>query len=337
MLKRKFFTTGAVFLAALLFSCGGIKQSQTEFVLGTFCTITLYDEGRPGIYKAVFDRLHEIDDRMSAYKSGSDIFLVNNAAGLEAVKVNDEVFSVIKRACHYAEISGGAFDPAVGPLTKLWNIVSENPAVPDDEEIQQILPLINWKDIELDENNKTVFLKNEGMSIDLGAIAKGYAADEAALVIKRTGVKRAIIDLGGNILTIGIKKDGTPWRIGIQNPEDSRGESAGIVRTVDKSVVTSGVYERFFESEGKRYHHIFDPKTGYPCDNGTLSATVITGFSIDADALSTAAFVLGLEKGMALIRSLDDVECIFIMDDKIIHLSGRIDFTLTNDDYRIVH
>ncbi|MDR0473263.1 MAG: FAD:protein FMN transferase [Treponema sp.] len=305
-------------------------------MLGTFCTITLFDEGMPEVYRNVFSRLREIDNRMSARLKGSDVDMINRAAGIEAAAVSGEAFEVIEKAVRYAEISGGAFDPSVGPLVSLWNIGSDNPTVPAQHEIDKALMLINWKDIELDREKKTVFLKKPGMALDLGAIAKGYAADEAAKIIKQAGLKRAIIDLGGNILTLGIKQDGKPWTVGIQNPNEKRGIPVGIVQVEEKTVVTSGVYERYFESEGIKYHHIFDTSTGYPCNNGLLSVTVIAGVSIDADALSTAVFVLGFEKGMALIESIDDAECIFILEDKSIRLSPNAYFILNDNNFRLV-
>jgi thiamine biosynthesis lipoprotein len=337
MCKYRFFLFGiAVFAALSVLACQRRKPSQSEFMLGTFCTITLFDEGMPEVYRNVFSRLREIDNRMSARLKGSDVDMINRAAGIEAAAVSGEAFEVIEKAVRYAEISGGAFDPSVGPLVSLWNIGSDNPTVPAQHEIDKALMLINWKDIELDREKKTVFLKKPGMALDLGAIAKGYAADEAAKIIKQAGLKRAIIDLGGNILTLGIKQDGKPWTVGIQNPNEKRGIPVGIVQVEEKTVVTSGVYERYFESEGIKYHHIFDTSTGYPCNNGLLSVTVIAGVSIDADALSTAVFVLGFEKGMALIESIDDAECIFILEDKSIRLSPNAYFILNDNNFRLV-
>ena len=304
--------------------------------MATVCVVTLYDDGTPRIYNDIFARLNEIESRMSVFIEGSDVYRINKAAGIEAVEVHRDTFGVIERAVYFAELSGGAFDPTVEPLVALWDIGGKNPGVPAREEIDGVLPLINWRDIELDRKNKTIFLKKPGMALDLGAIAKGYAADEAAAIIKKAGISQAMISIGGNILTVGGKKDGRLWRIGIQNPLDTRGAYIGITSTSEKSLVTSGVYERFFEADGKRYHHIFSPSTGYPADNGLLSVSIIADISMDADALSTAVFVMGYEKGSALVESLEGVDAIFVFEDRSIYLTGDIDFILTDENYRVV-
>jgi thiamine biosynthesis lipoprotein len=179
-------------------------------------------------------------------------------------------------------------------------------------------------------------LKKRGMALDLGAIAKGYAADEAAELIRKANIKRAIIDLGGNILIYGKKEDKSLWSIGIQSPSGIRGSYIGVLRTQEKTVVTSGIYERFFESDGVRYHHILSPVDGYPARQGLLSVSIVAEKSIDADALSTSVFVLGYEKGKALIDSLNGAEAIFIFEDNSIRLSRGLNFTLTDNAYRIV-
>jgi len=272
---------------------------------------------------------------MSVNIQASDVARVNAAAGIAPVQVHEDVFKVIERALFFAEISGGAFDPSVGPLVSLWGIGGENPRVPSQAEIDEVLPLINWRDIELDYQTQSVFLKRRGMALDLGAIAKGYAADEAAAIIKNARIKRAIIDLGGNIFTCGEKKDKSPWRVGIQNPNEKRGIYIGIVQVTEQSVVTSGVYERFFEEGGNRFHHIFLPSSGYPVKNGVLSVTIIANNSIDADALSTAVFVLGYEKGMALIESLSGAEAVFIFEDLSVRKTPGVDFILTDKTFRL--
>jgi thiamine biosynthesis lipoprotein len=336
--KLRFFTAGI--MVFLLAGCSRPQManmpSRTDFVLATLCTITLYDYGKPEIYQEIFDRLREIENRMSAYLEGTDVDRINKAAGITAVQVSPDVFDVIERAVHFAELSGGAFDPTVEPLVKLWDIGGNSPRVPAQEEIDRVLPLINWRDIELNHENKTVFLKRPGMALDLGAIAKGYAADEAAAIIKQHRIPQAMINLGGNVLTVGMKSDGTLWRIGIQDPLDSRGAYIGVVQTTGKTVVTSGVYERYFTANGVHYHHLFDPSLGYPARSGLLSATIITDVSMDADALSTVIFVLGYEQGRALLESLEGVEAIFVFSDRSIRLTGGIDFTLTDQNYRLV-
>ena len=325
-----------LFLIIILSGCSRPELSRTEFVLSTVCTITLYEYGKPDVYKKIFNRLREIDSLMSAYLEGSDVDRINKAAGKQPETVHPDVFEVIELACKYAELSGGAFDPTVRPLVALWDIGGDNERLPSQNEIDRVLPLINWRDIELDRKNHSVFLKRPGMALDLGAIAKGYAADKVTAIIKEERIPRAIVDLGGNIVLAGEKKDKSPWKIGIQNPLNNRGSYAGIVQTKETSVVTSGVYERFFIADGTRYHHIFSPQSGYPVSNGLLSVTIITGVSAIADALSTAVFVLGYEKGNALVESMDGVEAIFVFEDMGVRVTGGLDFTLSDNDFRIL-
>jgi thiamine biosynthesis lipoprotein len=325
-------------LLMCLFIGTGCRQgepSRAEFVLGTVCSISLYDQGKPRVYQEIFRRFREIENRMSITIQGTDVERVNANAGLEPVQVHDDVFAVIERALYFAEISGGAFDPTIGPLVSLWGIGGDSPRLPGQAEIDAALPLINWRDVALDREKQTVFLTRPGMALDLGAIAKGYAADEAAAIIRKARLKRAIVDLGGNVLTSGRKQDKSPWRIGVQNPLDSRGAYIGVLNLQEKTVVTSGVYERFFELDGQRYHHILSPADGYPARNDLLSVTIIAGRSMDADALSTAAFVLGYEKGRALLDSIDGAEAVFVFEDKSIRLTSGAEFTLTDDSYRI--
>jgi len=326
------------FLVALLFfaGCARAEPSRAEFVMGTVCSVTLYDQAKTQVYRDIFSRLREIEDRMSFNLTDSDIARVNAAAGIAPVQVHDEVFDVIERALFYAEISGGAFDPTVGPLVSLWGIGGDDPRVPAQAEIDAVLPLINWRYVELDRERRTVFLRQPGMALDLGGIAKGYAADEAAAIIRKARLRRAIIDLGGNIMTLGVRQDGRPWRVGIQNPLDDRGAYIGIVEVRDKTVVTSGVYERNFEADGVLYHHIFSPFDGYPVANGLLSVTIIADTSIDADALSTAVFVMGYERGTALLESLENVEGIFVFEDMSVRKTKGVDLVITDESYRLL-
>jgi len=325
-------------------SCRQNETTRIEFALGTVCVVSLFDNGQDKIYNDIFSRLREIENLMSVNIPSSDVSRVNASSGIEPVIVHENVFTVIERAKYFAELSLGAFDPTVGPLVSLWGIGSDNQRVPSLSEIEKAISLINWRIIELNAETKSVFLTETGMALDLGAIAKGYAADETALAAIRAGVKRAKIDLGGNIILIGEKTDKTPWRVGIQNPEKERGNILGIAQTSAplnfpalKTIVTSGIYERNFEENGKRYHHIFDPSTGYPSYNGLLSVTIITNISMDADALSTAVFVLGYEKGSALLESFPETEAIFVFEDRSVKTTPGANFTLTDTSYRIEH
>ena len=324
-----------VLLPLCLGGCAKPLPGQTEFVLGTACSVNLYGQGTRELYRKIFDRLQEIENTMSANLEDSDLGRINAAAGLAEVAARPDTIQALKRAVHFAELSGGAFDPTVGPLVKLWGIGSGSGRIPGEDEIAAALSLINWRDILIDEAAGTVFLARPGMELDLGAIAKGYAADEAARMAAEAGVERALVDLGGNILACGAREDGSPWRVGIQNPTGRRGAYIGVAEVRDRTLVTSGVYERFFESGGRRYHHILSTRTGYPADTGLLSVTVISGNSMDADALSTTLFALGYEAGRALAESMENTEAVFVFSDRSVRgTSGAFGcFTVTDSDF----
>ena len=309
---------------------------RVEFALNTVCTVMLYDQARPEVYDAIFSRIREIERLMSVFLPDSDISRINAAAGIEPVQVHEDVFKVIERAVHIAELSGGAFDPTVGPLTFLWGITGGSPRVPSQEEIDAVLPLVNWRYIELDPQERTVFLKQPGMALDLGAIAKGYAADEALAIIQEARLERALIDLGGNVITFGTRPDGALWRAGLQTPLGRQGEILGVISGSNMTIVTSGVSQRYFMYDGVRYHHLFSPFEGHPARTGLLAATIVTQVSMDADALSTAIFVLGYEKGRALIEPLEGVEAIFLFEDRSIRKTPGIDFELHNENFRLL-
>ena len=258
----------------------------------------------------------------------SGVVAINRQAGIEPVKVRPDLIEVLEKALYYAGLSGGAFDPTIGPLVKLWGIGTDSQRIPDDDEIAAALALIDWRDLIIDREEGTAFLQREGMALDLGAIAKGYAADEAVRIAREGRVKRAVFDFGGNIAVLGWReekgKESLPWRIGMQNPLNERGTYFGVLPVHDTSVVTSGVYERYFELDGKRYHHLLSTVNGYPVDNGLLSVTVVADSSTDADAFSTTVFALGFERGKALIDSIAGVEAIFIFDDNSMQITDGL-------------
>jgi thiamine biosynthesis lipoprotein len=343
----RFFLIRAFFpFMMVFFSCApASREPESQYALGTFCTINLFNKGNSKLYSLAFDRLHWLEDIFSANQEGTDLDRVNKSAGLNPVKVRPELIDVLEKALEYAEKSGGAFDPTVGPLVKLWGIGTGQERVPEAEEIQKALELIDYREVEINREEGTVCLKRAGMALDLGAIAKGYAADETARLLAEKGIESGIIDLGGNIFAMGEKQEsrskGANWRIGVQDPRDNRGTYIGVLNVKNKSVVTSGVYERFFEKDGKRYHHIFSitgaSTSGYPVENGLLSVTIVTGFSIDADALSTAVFALGWEKGQELISGVEGAGGIFVFDDLTVRVTENLadDFSLTAAEYTL--
>jgi thiamine biosynthesis lipoprotein len=375
-LNTRSFVYTALFLISSLFSaCAREERSsaRSELALGTLCRIELFGSGKPELYDRLFSRLYEIERMMSANLADSEVSRINKAAGLAPVPVSPELFTVLERALYFAEASGGAFDPTVGPLVTLWGIGGDSPKVPGSEEIEAALALVNWKELELGREtgqaaggmsgasgtngpetdlsvpgtdrpvSATAFLRRRGMAIDLGAIAKGFAADELVKILREAGTKGAVIDLGGNIYVYGTKPrtrsflsgagEATKWRVGIQNPLDDRGAYAGYLELNEGSVVTSGIYERFFSENGERYHHILDTRTGFPVENSLLAVTITLPSSMDADALSTAVFALGREKGSALAEA-QGAGAVFILEDKTIRKTA-VDFTLTDTGFAL--
>ncbi|HKK49106.1 MAG TPA: FAD:protein FMN transferase [Alkalispirochaeta sp.] len=307
--------------------------------LGTILQISIRDGGySTTLTDRAFERVAEIERRMSTseddYES-TELLQVNRAAGEEAVAVSEDTFEVLQKALEFSRLSQGAFDVTIWPLVKLWAIGSGGSSVPPEDEIDAARSAVDHRRLELDPEDRTVYLPEEGMGVDVGAIAKGYAADEAARILREAGVEHALLDFGGNILVIGDKPDDTPWRIGVQRPDAERTRYLGIVSASDKTVVTSGPYERFFVQDGERYHHILDADTGFPARNGIQQVTIIADRSIDADALSTATYVMGIEEGLALAESLDGVEAVFITDDRLVHMTSGAGeyFELTDDEF----
>jgi thiamine biosynthesis lipoprotein len=315
----------------------GLVGERTEFVLGTACRIAVPEGAPDAAYTLAFGRLREIETLMSANAAGTEIDRINAAAGIAPVSVSAETYLVIARALHFAALSDGAFDPTVGPLVKAWKIGFDGSRPPSPSAIEAARSLIDYRAVTLDPAASTVFLPRQGMALDLGAIAKGHAADEAARVLADFGARGGIIDLGGNILAFGSKPDGKPWRVGVQNPFDERGAYLGIVTTSGASVVSSGVYERFFEFEGRRYHHLLDVATGYPVSNRLWQVTIVGPSSLDCDALSTAVFCLGPEKGMRLADELG-VAAIFVFEDRslLMNNSAKNSFEPIDASFAIV-
>lgn len=333
-----------VFLISLLIlsGCSNKEQqplSRTEIWLDTPCTITVYDKVSASILNKAFNALQDIHNKMNVNSDKSEVSNINRNAGTGYVKVSEETFHVLKEAEKFSELTKGKFDITVGPLVALWGINTGHERVPSPEEIKESLASVNYKNVILNESSNSVMLKNKGMAMDLGGIAKGYAGDVTAGILKQNGVKHAVINLGGNIMTIGSKPDGTDWNIGVQNPEfTENGQYMGILSVSNKAVVTSGIYERYFEKDGKIYHHIFDTVTGYPALNTLASVTIVTKQSINADAYAKA-FCMGLKDGMAFVEGLKGVDAIFITKTKEVYITSGLknNFIITDSSFKIMN
>ncbi|SHH82573.1 FAD:protein FMN transferase [Clostridium grantii] len=311
--------------------------SKSGYFLDTLIDIKLYDNGTEEMIDEMFTILKDIEGKMSIHIIDSEVSTINSNSGVDAVKVSPDTLAVIQRGEYYSKLSNGNFDITVGPLVSLWNIGSDEAKLPTQNEIDKALNLIDYTKVTIDEANSTVKLEDENMSIDLGGIAKGYAADKLAEYLTSKNVKSALISLGGNIFALGSKANGEDWSIGIQNPFDTRGDYFAILKVSNKTVVTSGVYERFLEVDGEIYHHILSPFNGYPVDNNLMSVTIIADKSIDADGLSTTIFALGVDKGLELINSLDGVSAIFVTKDKEVYISSGVDnFSISNNEFKLM-
>lgn len=311
--------------------------TKTDFFLDTFVSVTIYGESDELLLKKSFERINVLDDKLTAFKEDSDLWLIKENAGIKPIKVSEDTFSIVEKSLEYSSLSQGKFDVTINPLVLLWGIHgSEVKDPPGEDEIYAVLSKIDFEKIELDKEQKTIYLKEAGMSLNLGAIAKGYIADEMMKILKEEEVEHALINLGGNVLSMGGKDKDTPFGIGVEDPRNPGEGYLGVISMDSGSVVTSGNYQRYFtDLQGKKYHHILDPDTGYPADTGINQVTVITEKSIDADALSTMFFLLGVEEGMKLIDGLDDVEVIFVTDTNEIILSkgAKEIFTFDEDNY----
>lgn len=328
-----------------LLSAGCDSQKKTsamkekeEFIFGTLVSLKLYEPVADSVFQTVFDDMRDVENRMTVKGVTSELIAVNKAAGINPVVVSEDTYHVIDTAKKVAEESAGAFDITVYPVVALWGIGTDQARVPSESEIAAELKYVGYNDLILDPDKLSVFLKRPGMGLDLGGIAKGYAADRISEMLKSMGVERGIINLGGNIFAMGSKADGSAWKIGIQNPMSDRGEYIGIADAVNQTVVTSGIYERYFEKDGKRYHHIMDTKTGYPADNELAGVSILAASSIDADALSTTCFVLGTEKALEFVKDMPHVDALFITKDKKIRMTPGFKkvFKLTDSSFTVV-
>ena len=322
-----------IFAIILILTCftGCSKQStpttQTEFFLNTVSSITIYNMNAASATEIIddcFTYCRQFEQMLSKTIESSEISAINNAKG-QWVSVSQDTIDLISLANQYSALSDGKFDCTIAPVTALWDFNSDTPVVPNAKDIADAVTHVNYKAVEIDGNK--IRLTDENAAIDLGGIAKGYIGDKAKEFLLEKGVEKAIVNLGGNILTI-LPEEDSPFRIGIQRPFDEQNTVYGVLDINNLSVVTSGTYERSFEKDGVLYHHILDTKTGMPVDNGLFSVTIITKESAVADALSTTCFVLGLEDGLKLIEDTPDTEAIFITTDYNAHYSSGVNKTL---------
>ncbi len=305
--------TSFFLIIILIFSfsaCSEKKVTKHTVSLDTIVTITCYGKNADKASDEAIKEIERIHSVFSAFDENSEVYKINENASYEPVKISQEVLSVIEKCLEMSKLTDGAFDITVKPLTEIWNVKAENPKVPEESQIEDALSKIGWENIEIADGY--ISFKKEGMKIDLGGAVKGYACDRAKEIITSYGIKNALLDLGGNLYALGKSESGKPWKVGIQDPSQMRGESFKTLNLSDVSCVTSGSYERYFEENGKIYHHILDTKTGYPVDKGLISVTVVSSSSFEADMLSTAIFALGEERIKELKEKYKFQECIVV-------------------------
>lgn len=309
--------------------------SYSAVLMGSPILLKLFEPGE-ALASGVFRLIKQYEDLLTVNRASSQVMSINHAAGRGAVEVSRPVFELIRCAKAASLLPGSAFNLAIGPLVKRWKIGFKGDCVPPADEIEALLPHTRPQDVVLDDAASTVFLAQPGMEIDLGAIAKGYIADRVRDFLKREGVEQGLINLGGNVQTLGSPEGG--WSIGLKKPFAAAETLLGAIEVENKSVVTSGVYERFFEQDGRRYHHILDPRTGYPLDNELDSVTAISAQSIDGDIWTTLLYGMGVEKGCRALSNRPDIEAIFVTKRREIVLSSAelFRFTPLDDTYALI-
>lgn len=283
--------------------------AKSGFYFNTVIAIQLNDTNDTSLIDDCFALADTYEHYFSRTLEGSDIYNINHANGAP-VQVHEETLALIQAGISYGTLSNGAFSISIGALTDLWDIPNNDGRIPSEADIHAAAATVDDTQILIEGN--TVTLKDPDTRLDLGGIAKGYAADAMKEYLNAHGAHEGFINLGGNVLTLGEKTDDTPYRIGIRKPFGTDGEIITAVEVKDQSVVTSGRYERYFEKNGRIYHHILDPDTGYPYENDLNSVTILSDSSMEGDALSTICFAYGLEKGMEFIDSMPGIDAIFI-------------------------
>ena len=311
----------------------------TGIAMGTNIKKTIYSESakqNETVNKAVDQALLELDNQISVRLNDSEISKCNQNHAVDGVyKLSDNLLEAIRQELQISKESGGAFSPCIRPITNLWGIEDGKTEIPEMNRIQNTLQYIDAENIEVTEEG--IIFREDGMSIDFGATGKGIACDELVKLLADYDVQGAILSIGGSIAVYGNKGDGKAWHVGIQDPRGDEGEVLGVLDIKENTMIsTSGDYEKYFEVDGKRYHHIFDPSTGYPVDNGLISVTIISDSGFLSDVLSTTCFVLGLDKGMKYAED-KGAEAIFVTADKEVYVTKGLQktFHLQNKSYTL--
>ena len=327
-----FILAGLILVVSFAFTGCGKKDTtpckETDFYFDTAVSITVYGLDNKRYLSDCMDICNKYDKLLDRHNEESDIYKINHASDNIPAAVDDDVLEVIKQGLYYCNLSGGAFNITLGRLIDAWGINTEHPSVPDSSIIDCYSGTSSLDLVSVHDEEHSVSCRDA--ELDLGGIAKGFVADKLKEYLQQQNISSGIINLGCNILLIGSKPDGSDYRIGIRQPFGAADEYIATVKASDVSIVTSGIYERFFYEDNQLYHHILDPQTGYPADNNLLSVTIISSSSTAGDALSTACFVMGEEKALKLLDSLKDVYGVFVTKDGEVHLSTGLTMNSAN-------
>lgn len=328
-MKKSYFRLSEVLLfllcIAMLTACQNSdenkKVSKDIFAMDTYMTVTAYGKNAEnGVNKAV-DEINRLETVLSAEKQESDIYKLNETG---SGTLSTDTKNIVSKALEINKTTNGAFDISIYPLMVKWGFTTQKYNVPSKNEISKLLKDVDSSKIIFDEKSGNIKLK-ENMKIDLGGIAKGYTSNRVMQIFKEHGVKSGLVSLGGNVQALGTKTDGTAWQIAIENPDKSS-DYIGVVSVKDKAVITSGGYERYFEKNGKTYHHILDPETGYPAESGLKSVTIVSDDGTLADALSTSLFVMGKEKALDYWREhKNEFDTVLVEDNGDITITGGLE------------
>ena len=298
-----------------------VVAQSINYGMSTVMTHRAFGKHAEESLRAVRDEAVRLEELLSRFIPVSEISRINRSAGIKYERVSGDTYEVLSRAIELSRYSQGLFDVTVGPLVTLWDNGKDTFKPPEDSSIRQVLPLVDYTDLLLDPYEKAAGLQRIGQSIDLGGIGKGFAGDKLLEVFKKYGISSAYTNIGGNVVALGTKPDGSQWRVGIRHPRQEN-SLIGLVAVADKAVVTSGDYQRYFiGSNGKRHHHILDPSTGYPAESGLVSVTIVADNSTAADALSTVMFIAGMEKGLELLKSFSGTEAILIDMNLLVYVT----------------
>ncbi len=299
------------------------EHEKTLFAMDTYMSLKAYGENGGNVLEKAALQITELEDMLSVTESGSEISQINSA-DTAAVGISDDTTELLKASLALNKETNGAFDITLYPVSQEWGFTTNDHHIPDDKRLEELLANTGCDKIHLDDAVQKASL-DKNVSIDLGGIAKGYAGKIAAETLKRNNIKSALLNMGGNVQTVGAKPDGSAWKVGIQDPED---ESllAGSVEVIDKAVITSGGYERFFiGQDGKKYHHIIDPKTGRPAENGIISSTVIGDDGALCDALSTSFYIMGVDGASEYLSRHHETDAVLIGDDNTLYITKGIE------------